>query len=280
MRANGGAVIVTATDEKHIAQNAMLEADSWVAEAEAKCRQVLSDHNAAGEYIPSRVRLLLMQAVRSYIGPAPSSELFAARGRPMKISNREAYRAWERSKLPYLRQVRVDLAAQNMRGLRDYVKDRTLPPAAREEARQRLADWKRYAGGKGKQPERITGPRYRDTVLTADSRRYNAALVRGAVLSPEVVYLLWTNYPELSRSGQSCEYCENLNGLTVPKGSDFVGTNSPPIHPNCHCRWFRIEKKEVALGAIKATPKREYPEGEPAEGWGGYAPKGAAKKGR
>lgn len=272
--------MISATAEKRNSQRATLEAGSWASECEAKCRQVLIDHNAAGAYIPDRVRLLLMQAVRSYIGPAPSSASFAQRGRAMKVRNVEAHRAWERSKLPYLRGLRTDLAAQNMKGLALEARDRTLPPAARSAARDRLDAWKKYAGGSGPQPECIVGPRRRDSVLTASSREYNSALVDGAAQSPEVVYLLWTNYPELSRSGQSCEYCENLNGLMVPKGSNFVGTNSPPIHPSCHCRWQSIRREWAAMNAIKATPRREYPEGEPAEGWGGYAPKGAMRRPR
>lgn len=280
LRENGGAVAITATQEKRIAQNATLEADSWVAEAEAKCRQVLIDHNAAGEYIPDRVRLLLMQAVRSYIGPTPSSASFAQRGRAMKVRNVEAHIAWESKHLPYLRALRVDLVAQNMRGWAREARDKSLPPAARAAARERLDAWKKYAGGSGRQPEAIVGSRLRGSVSTASSRMTDGGLVDDAAQSPEVVYLQWTNYPELSKSGESCEYCESLNGLVTPKASSFVATHSPPLHDSCHCRWQSITRQWAALNAIKATPKREYPEGEPAEGYGGFTPRGVAKKGR
>lgn len=278
IRASDGAIAITATQEKRIAQTARLEADAWTAECEAKCRQVLIDHNSAGEYVPARVRLLLMQAVRSYIGSAPGSATFGSKGRPMKVRNIEAHVAWESKHLPYLAKLRVDLAAQNMRGLKREARDKSLPAEARTAARERSKAWERYALGEGPQPERIVGPRLRDSVSTATSRLIDGGLVDDAAQSPEVAYLQWTNYPELAMSGQSCDYCESLNGLVVPKASPFVGTNSPPIHPNCHCRWGLIPREWAKKHGIKATPKRQYPEGEPAEGWGGFTPHGAAAK--
>ncbi len=264
--AHGGNIIIKASREKEILNRAGVEAQSWCNEIEGKCRKVLMNVQHAATYNADAVRQQLGAVVRGQLIDTPEGSLmFAARGRRMKIRDEAAYRKWQAEKVPFVKQTREGLLRDVAAQARKDAANQRLAAWERQRARELAARMERAIAGKAPLPRRLDPKLERTHVRTLRNQEFNARVIEDAVADDEIAYLQWTT----ARDTSVCGICEDHDGWIVGKGEDAVGIESPPLHYNCRCLWMQVSKTYAATHKVKPTAKKDWPEEEPAEGFGG-----------
>lgn len=86
------------------------------------------------------------------------------------------------------------------------------------------------------------------------------------MLDPNVIMLQFTT----KRDGRVCDICAEYDLWTVRKDSPELASAAPPLHWYCRCYLMVVTIAASKAYDIGATPRRDWPEALPADGFGGW----------
>ncbi len=268
--ANGGDVVISASAQKRIIDRARVNSGAWVNEIETRCRRVLVNVDHSVEYDAQETRRQLGAVLRAYIEiPEPLTFAEATpkkrkRGRRAKVRNKEQYKKFQESRLPYLKYVRNQLVPETIARARERVADKNLPPSERSRARKVIERYRLGDTGDAIINENLKAHHLKQKVITDWNEEMNRGVVEQARNTPAITHLQWTT----ARDNKVCAICQPYDGLVVTLKSSLIGNYSPPLHPNCRCMWIPLTRAIVKEQGLKATKRRKAP-ADPVPGYGG-----------
>lgn len=157
------------------------------------------------------------------------------RGRRMKVRDAKQHAKWQREFKPYSKWMREE-----------------APKLAQKRVRLAQVSRERW-------------------LATERTRYFAHGQIAAAQADPQVVQLAYSAL----RDGRECDACAERDGVVRPKGDDWWGVNTPPMHPRCRCNVAPI----VAAERVRSTPKtdlRRITDDGVADGFGGYNPRRVA----
>lgn len=114
-------------------------------------------------------------------------------------------------------------------------------PEAREEARREL-----------QKQGRMAFPRAKMIVETETTHYYNQVRREVYDQSDDVTHYLFVAI----RDHRTTAWCKTRNGIVMPKGTEILRTNTPPVHWNCRSEILPLSPKNIRHLALINDPTR------------------------
>lgn len=247
-------IVIPVGEQKRIANDARNIATNLIAEIERKCREVIKAEAALPEYDPARVARNLGAVFDGYLD---YGESFAAR-RPMKVRDKERYRQWQETRMPFLKYIKTTLFKEVVVTLERQAGDKRLTAEQRADAKLRL-------NALGKSRDRLSPQQKKTLAKTRWRETYYRNQVDKALANNEITHIRYT----LGVAKEHTEICMVRDGWVAKKDDPEIQRNRPPNHYGCRSKLqFLTGAMMEAYGLSEYRPPR-IEDVPPAMGFGG-----------